>query len=193
MELRDAESLVRTVASGLARQPNPEALDALYRSLPRMECKGKCASCCGPAPASPLEKERIRARDVDWVDVTSVSLPTGQVFDLACTALDQKSLRCRVYEDRPMVCRIWGLVEELACPWGCMPEGGYLDSTEGLRLMNLSLWYGGSSLGIEPSKWERLAANPRRRQRMLELLGKDRPVVEETRIIQPTISVRPGG
>lgn len=193
MELGDAEALVQAVAGGLAREPDPEALDALYRSLPQMNCKGKCASSCGPAPASPLEMDRIRRRGVAWVDWTSVRLPLGQEMAMACSALDTKSGRCRAYEDRPMVCRIWGLVEELACPWGCVPEGGFLDSVHGLRLMNLSLWYGGSRQGMEPDRWERLAAHPGRRARMLEFFGRARPVVEEPAFLQATIRVRPAG
>ncbi|MGW3153800.1 YkgJ family cysteine cluster protein [Streptomyces sp. NPDC001089] len=192
MELGDAEALVRAIASRPARKPDPKALDALYASLPRMECKGKCWSCCGPAPASPVEKERIRKSGVDWADVTSVTSASGEEFGMACTALDVESRRCRAYEARPMVCRIWGLVEELACPWGCVPEGGHLDGLEGLRLMNLSFWYGGAPEGMEPAEWERRAAVPRLRERMLEIFAQGRPVLEDAEIVQATIRVRPG-
>lgn len=193
MELDDAEALVRLVAGGLAREPDPAALEALYRSLPRMACKGKCSSSCGPVPASPLEMRRIRARGVQWVDWTAVNFPLGEEMAMACTALDVKTQRCRAYADRPMVCRIWGLVEELACPWGCRPEGGFLDSVQGMRLMNLSLWHGGSSQAIEPDRWERLMERPGVRERMLELFAPSRPVVEEPRFLQATIRVRPAG
>jgi hypothetical protein len=191
MELGDAETLVQALASGLARKPDPEKLDAVYRSLPRMECKGKCASSCGPAPLSPVEKQRIEARGVEWVDGRVATLALGQKAGTTCSALDQKSLRCRVYDDRPMVCRIWGVVKALECPWGCVPEGGLLDDLEGLRLMNLALWYGGSVHGVEPERWEKLAARPGLARVMASFLARARPVQEETRIIQPTVRVRP--
>ncbi|WP_329271761.1 YkgJ family cysteine cluster protein [Streptomyces sp. NBC_01451] len=190
MKLGDAEALVRLVAGGLARDPDPAALDALYESLPRLECQRKCGSACGPVPLSPLERNRIRASGVRWVDGRVITLSVGQRVGTTCTALDQEKMQCRAYEVRPMVCRIWGLVEELACPWGCMPEGGYLDTIEGLRLMNLSLWYGGDLNGMEPSKWERLAANPHRRRLAAEFLAQAKPVQEDARIIQTTIPVR---
>ncbi|MEU0220273.1 YkgJ family cysteine cluster protein [Streptomyces sp. NPDC006265] len=193
MEIGDAEALVRIVAGGLARKPDPAALDALYASLPRMECQRKCGSACGPVPLSPLERGRVRASGVRWVDGRVVTLALGQKAGTTCSALDQKNMQCRAYNARPMVCRLWGLVEEMACPWGCVPEGGHLDTIEGLRLMNLSLWYGGDSKGIEPAEWERLAANPQRRRLAAEFLGRSRPVQDEARIIQTSIPVRRAG
>ncbi|AZM47873.1 hypothetical protein DMB38_20610 [Streptomyces sp. WAC 06738] len=193
MELGDAKALVQALARGLAREPDPEALDALYRSLPRMECKGRCASACGPVPLSPLERQRIRERGFPWVDGRVVTLPLGQKGGTTCSALDVEGGRCRIYEDRPLICRIWGVVKSLECPWGCVPEGGHLDDTEGLRLVNLSLWYGGSPLAIEPGRYDELAAHPARRRAAAEFLARSRPVKEELRVIQTTIPVRSAG
>ncbi len=108
----------------------------------------------------------------------------------ACTALNVRTRRCEAYGDRPMVCRIWGMVEELACPWGCRPEGGFIDSVQGLRLMNLSLWYGGSSHGMEPELWERRMSRPGVRELVLKSYAS-RPVVEDSKFLQATIRVRP--
>ncbi|MEU1552232.1 YkgJ family cysteine cluster protein [Streptomyces scabiei] len=191
MKLGDAEAVVQAVASGLARQPDPEAVDALYRSLPRMECKGKCASACGPVPVTPLERRRIAQRGHQWVDGKVISLPGGKSAGTTCSALDQKRLRCRVYEERPMVCRLWGLVKALECPWGCVPEGGHLDDIEGMRLLNLSQWHGGAAQGVSPARWEKVAAHPRYREVLVQLLAESRPVREEPRILQATIRVRP--
>jgi hypothetical protein len=193
MELGEAEALVRFVAGGLARQPDPKALDALYASLPRMECQRKCGSACGRVPLSPLEKDRIRASGVRWVDGRVITLSLGQKAATTCSALDQDKMQCRAYKARPMVCRLWGMAEEMACPWGCVPEGGHLDTIEVLRLMNLSLWYGGDPQGIEPAEWEKLAAHPERRRLAVEFLARSRPVREEPRILQATIPVRAVG
>lgn len=43
--------------------------------------------------------------------------------------------RCSVYDVRPMVCRLWGLVPSMRCPYGCKPEGGYLSEREGMRML----------------------------------------------------------
>jgi Fe-S-cluster containining protein len=30
--------------------------------------------------------------------------------------------RCTVYPDRPLICRLFGVVEQMRCPFGCVPE-----------------------------------------------------------------------
>lgn len=190
MKSIDAEAVVRGLAAGGAvRRTEPEMVEAAYQALPALECQGKCASACGPVPISPLEQQRIEARGVRWVPGRVVRLPDGSRGGTVCCALDQKSLRCRVYEDRPMVCRLWGLVESLACPWGCEPVGGLLSDLEGLRLMNRVLWFGGSSMALEPAEWDRrVAAHPEVRAEMVGRL--ERPVKEEPVFLQGTIRVR---
>lgn len=191
MEHGDAEALVRAVAGGLARQPDPQTVDALYRSLPKMNCKGKCASACGPVPVTPLERQRITDQGHRWVDGKVIPLGNGQTADTTCSALDQKKLRCRVYENRPMICRLWGLMETLKCPWGCEPEGGLLDDVEGLRLLNLAQWYGGAAGAVDPEKWDEVVARPKAREALLGILAQSPPVREEPRMVQATIRVRP--
>lgn len=195
MELRDAHAALQALAGGgPVRQPDPAALDALYASLPSIQCKGKCASACGPIGMSPLERERITGSGFPWVDGQVVPMPDGSVGGTVCSALDQRRLRCRVYDVRPLVCRIWGLVEALKCPWGCVPEGGHLDDVQGLRLMNSALWYGGDAKGIEPAEWERLLRRrPEARLAMLERMRKSRPVREEPVFVQATVRVRRAG
>lgn len=189
MELDEAMALVVAVAGGPVREPDPKALEQLYASLPKMRCIGQCASSCGVVELTPLERARIERRGIDWVDGVAVELPDGQHLSTTCSALDQARLVCRVYQDRPMVCRIWGLIEALACPYGCVPEGGYLDDLEGLRLMNLSLWYGGAATAVDPAKWDALVAIPGVPEQLLA--GVTKPVKEDTRIVQATIRVRP--
>jgi hypothetical protein len=42
--------------------------------------------------------------------------------------------RCTVYAVRPLICRLWGVVESMPCPWGCRPER-FLTVEEGEALM----------------------------------------------------------
>lgn len=87
------------------------ALDGLYSELPRIECAGKCANSCGPVMMSRVEWQRVcRAGGERW----------AQADDLTCPYLENE--RCTVYEVRPMLCRLWGVVEGMPCIFGCVPE-----------------------------------------------------------------------
>jgi hypothetical protein len=104
------------------------ALDYLYLDLPRLDCQGKCAESCGPIAMSRLEWARIIER------VGSEPVATS----LTCPLLADE--RCTVYDLRPTICRLWGIVESMPCEWGCVPsrplsdiEGvGFLERAEKL-------------------------------------------------------------
>lgn len=100
------------------------ALDGLYREVPEIDCQGKCQSACGPIAFTDVEMERI---------VKKVGrAPTADPRTLTCSML-QGGL-CRVYHLRPMICRLWGVVEMMRCPWGCEPER-VLTTKESYRLL----------------------------------------------------------
>jgi hypothetical protein len=111
------------------RDPVPKApereLDALYASVPEIDCKGLCVDSCGSMGMAPIEQRRIAER--------GVRLPLFAAFQDHCPALVDG--RCSVYEVRPMICRLWGAVEGMKCPYGCTPDGGYLSDVEGHRLL----------------------------------------------------------
>ncbi len=48
----------------------------------------------------------------------------------SCPYLDLKTKRCTVYERRPLICRLYGMTEELPCPFGCKPTPRYLTKAE---------------------------------------------------------------
>ena len=93
---------------------NLNALDRLYAGLPRVECKKLCQGCCGPVPMTAVEGDRIAVRIGRRHEVVR-----GHSLD--CGLLTDGGL-CSVYDIRPLVCRVWGLVREMACPHGCVPE-----------------------------------------------------------------------
>jgi Fe-S-cluster containining protein len=117
--------------------PNPRRLDArlqeLYDQLPTIACRGLCSDSCGPAPASIRERDRMERA-------------SGQRFTCGvgatCSMLDEHR-RCSVYELRPLVCRMWGVMESMRCPYGCKPDGEYVSDIEGFRLVAESLAIGG--------------------------------------------------
>jgi Fe-S-cluster containining protein len=100
-------------------------LDDLYAQVPDVGCKGLCVNSCGSVAMSPEEQRRIAER--------GVHLPLLAAFVDHCPAL--RNGRCSVYEVRPMVCRLWGAVEGMKCPFGCAPVFGYLSDATGQRLL----------------------------------------------------------
>lgn len=85
-------------------------LDQLYAELPRIACQRKCHSSCGPIAMSRVEWARIIKKKGYEPRATSTT----------CPMLESKM--CSVYTIRPMICRLWGVVEDMLCPWGCEPE-----------------------------------------------------------------------
>ena len=55
------------------------------------------------------------------------------LLDLQCPMLSPDR-RCNVYDIRPLICRLWGLVRTMRCPWGCVPER-WLSHEDGHRLL----------------------------------------------------------
>lgn len=99
-------------------------LDKLYATLPKLECQGKCQESCGPVFMSRVEWERIKAK-LGWI-------PKAKT--ITCPMLHPSTGNCRVYEVRPMLCRLWGIVESMPCLWGCKPDK-YLSNEEGYKLL----------------------------------------------------------
>jgi Fe-S-cluster containining protein len=70
----------------------------------------------------------------------AVRMPDGPVR--TCTVGDMCPMlsaegRCTVYALRPALCRLWFMVEDLPCPYGCRPER-YLTAREALSVLLLS-------------------------------------------------------
>ncbi len=118
------------------RRDRAGELDALYATLPALECRGRCQDSCGPIDMSATERRRITGRGVDIPPLRDAALVKS------CPALTVLGT-CRVYEVRPLLCRLWGLVEKMACPYGCLPEGGWLDDATAGELLRRSLDIGG--------------------------------------------------
>ena len=94
-------------------------LDEIYATLPQVRCKGLCQEACGPVLMSKAEWQRVLARLGYWPHAKP---HPKKLKDLACPMLHKGSGKCRVYDVRPMVCRLWGVVETMRCPHGCVPD-----------------------------------------------------------------------
>ncbi len=89
-----------------------ERLASLYAQIPSILCKGECYDACGPIAMTALEYRRIVARRGGREPVST---------SLDCPLLSADG-RCTVYADRPEICRIYGVVKALPCPYGCRPK-----------------------------------------------------------------------
>jgi hypothetical protein len=130
--------------------PNPrrtdERLEALYATLPTIDCQRHCYDSCGPIETSVRERQRIEQR----------AGPLTCGLGASCSMLREN--RCGVYEIRPLICRLWGVVETMRCPYGCKPEPRYLTSEEGARLLIEADQIGGHPSRREERLYEQLFA-----------------------------------
>jgi len=96
-------------------------LVSLYKNIPDVECKGLCHESCTLIPVSKIERKRIREHTKLTFDSVLKNFDnlckTGEVS--SCKAL--KDQRCSIYNLRPAICRGFGVVESLECPFGCEP------------------------------------------------------------------------
>lgn len=96
----------------------------IYRELPELVCKGLCSATCGPIVMSKAESEHITAK--------YGSAPTWD-DSLTCSKLVDG--RCSIYEDRPLICRLWGTVGGMPCHWECVPKGGRISDRKSHKLL----------------------------------------------------------
>ena len=108
-----------------------------WASVPTMHCKGLCQDACGPIDASTAERELLSGRGVDLPDAATALrawLVSGGKY--TCPALVDG--RCSAYDVRPTICRLWGAVEGMPCPYGYVPTGGRLSDVEAHAILAMS-------------------------------------------------------
>jgi len=110
-------------------------LDQIYRMLPNIECKRKCRESCGIIAMSPLEFHRMqKARPFEQKVLSAAD-------QFVCPQLNIMG-DCNVHPVRPIVCRLFGLVEKMRCPHGCVPDRWVPDYDAGKimkEIRNLSM------------------------------------------------------
>lgn len=101
------------------------------------ECPKECeAMCCGIVSFPPefVEKHRLlfQVKDVNILRTSigvQINTPDGQ-----CVFLDRQTWKCVIYEDRPKICREFGQVPKLLCPYFNM-EGKVRTPRESKRVI----------------------------------------------------------
>lgn len=70
-----------------------------------MKCLDGCTDCCGPIPFNKWEWSQVK----DKRSANSIDCPYSIQG------------KCDIYDDRPLICRLYGTVEDLQCPHGVKP------------------------------------------------------------------------
>lgn len=103
-----------------------QKLHAVYAQIPKLPCTGKCKVHCTLIPMTKIETRIIRKvrRDAEFMNLP---MP-GHYAMVANEGVDGPVCKmlvagqCSIYDDRPFVCRLYGVTEDLPCTHGCTPE-----------------------------------------------------------------------
>ena len=87
-------------------------IDHLRQNIPSFACVPGCHDCCGPVTASSEEMARL--------PVKSDAEHDAALAELNCVHLGPNG--CTVYDQRPLICRLFGTTPSLPCPNGRGPE-----------------------------------------------------------------------
>lgn len=130
------------------------ALDRVHNMPPAVLCQGKCQRACGPIAEAvlPLELERVRKYlrnpSFEFASADTIKgIKDGKVDCATCPLLSPEGA-CAVHSVRPLICRLWGVVNDplMRCPFGC--AGNLLSNEEADDLWRLVIqlqleWGGG--------------------------------------------------
>ena len=90
---------------------NSQKISALRRQIPSFVCVPGCHDCCGPVTTSPEEMSRLPRKTAAEQDAA--------MDELNCVHLGPNG--CTVYDERPLICRLFGTTKALPCPNGRRP------------------------------------------------------------------------
>ncbi|MGJ8670524.1 MAG: YkgJ family cysteine cluster protein [Oceanococcus sp.] len=91
---------------------NSEIVDRLRECIPTFECVPGGHDCCGPVTTSSEEMSRLHMKTDAEHDAA--------ISDFNCVHLGPKG--CTVYNERPLICRLFGTAAKMACPNGRGPK-----------------------------------------------------------------------
>lgn len=115
------------------------AIRRFYERIPEhaLTCRGLCHDSCGAIGYSEAEARHIAYQH------GSPPLANGftrgeftQPDDIMCDKLTPTK-RCSIYEDRPLICRVYGLLRALRCTHGCVPSEWMSDDDVASLLLGL--------------------------------------------------------
>lgn len=101
-------------------------IEELYNKIPKFTCVSGCHKCCGPVPI--VFEEALKLQ----LPLKSETLPFN-ICTLRCNYESNKG--CLIYENRPLMCRLYGTIKALTCTEGGKPER-MLTEIEEQEIMN---------------------------------------------------------
>lgn len=99
------------------------ALNEIYDLIPDyFECMEGCGDCCGLIYWTKAEDINIRhylkEHDMEYITFErDEGLHHFIIQSGSCPYLDEETKDCKIYPVRPHICRFYGIIEELACPY----------------------------------------------------------------------------
>jgi hypothetical protein len=94
-------------------------LERLYALVPSVACQRRCGVACGPVVLTDLEARRLQL--ATHIKPRTLPMLNGNKATMRCVYLAPDQRRCTVYAIRPLICRVWGALKRLSCPFGCAP------------------------------------------------------------------------
>lgn len=91
---------------------NSQIIRFFRNRIPTFECVPGCHDCCGPVTASSEEVARL--------PIKTESEHATALAEYNCPYLGKAG--CQVYEERPLICRLFGTTSRLHCPNGKRPN-----------------------------------------------------------------------
>lgn len=158
---------------GKASRRTDAELDALYEQVPVIECQGLCTDSCGPVEGGHREMVRIRQAGVRLPDRDqALRQMIANDGEYTCPALADG--RCSVYAVRPMICRIWGVSDDLPCPYDCpiLLGGRRLTTAESLALIEAARTAGTAERPLTVAEFEAMLKHPTARAVYRRLISR---------------------
>lgn len=91
---------------------NSQKIRFFRERIPTFACTPGCHDCCGPVTASSEEVSRLPEK-TDQEHEQALA-------ELNCPYLGEHG--CEVYEERPLICRLFGTTPRMPCPNNQAPE-----------------------------------------------------------------------
>lgn len=86
-------------------------------NIPKHDKCINCGYCCGVIPVNRQELETIQNYIAKHPEVLEVAR-REKANDLTCPFRDDRKKQCAIYPVRPVICRLFGVVEGMNCPQG---------------------------------------------------------------------------
>ncbi len=124
-----AEVAAKLMSSDSALDVQEDIIEGIYSCIPKIKCKGFCRDQCTVIPVHAAEARVIRRRGAQLPMIASAKDPW-------CGNLTVEG-RCRDYENRPTICRVWHAMDDVAGGVLGYPAAGtcMFDCSEGVDVL----------------------------------------------------------